>query len=242
VVINIHHFDEFIIRRHSLQECSTIFDRLWTQIASYFKDYSGKLIFEGYNEYLGGNVFNASGQLTALSRSQAYQMVNTLNQTFVTAVRNTGGNNALRPLIVSGYWTNIDLTTSPEFVMPTDTAPNSLMVSVHYVDNNMYWSNKIGGQTWQSYIKNQCEELKRAFTDKGIPVFIGETTSYYPSDKFDSSPQYKTSAECLNTVLSTLLGYGFVPVLWDTNSYFYNRTTYKINDDASAEVIKKLAK
>ena len=40
------------------------------------------------------------------------------------------GNNSERVLIVSGYWTNIDNTTAPDFVMPEDTASDRLMVSV----------------------------------------------------------------------------------------------------------------
>ena len=111
-VVNIHHFDEFIIRRNDLEHCVTIFGTLWTQIAEYFGDYPETLVFEGFNEYLGGDRFNANGDLVPQSKSDAYLSTNTLNQTFVNSVRATGGNNAERVLIVSGYWTNIDNTTS----------------------------------------------------------------------------------------------------------------------------------
>lgn len=172
-VINIHHFDEFIIRRNSTEKCSEIFTNLWTQIAEYFKDYPYTVVFEGYNEYLGGNRFNESGRLVELSEQEGFSMTNTLNQSFVDAVRATGGKNAERVLIVSGYWTNIDKTTSPEFVMPTDTVSDRLMVSVHYVDNMMYWINKIGGDDWVNYVDDQIAKLNEAFTQKNIPVFVG---------------------------------------------------------------------
>ena len=45
-VINIHHFDEFIIRRNDLDKCKEIFTHLWTQIAEYFADYPYTLVFE----------------------------------------------------------------------------------------------------------------------------------------------------------------------------------------------------
>ena len=109
-VINIHHFDEFIIRRNSLEDCEEIFTNLWTQIAEYFKDYPYTVVFEGYNEYLGGNQFDKNGKLVELSKSDAYKLTNALNQAFVSAVRATGGNNAARVLIISGYLTNIDNT------------------------------------------------------------------------------------------------------------------------------------
>ena len=240
-VVNIHHFDEFIIRRNSLEDCEKIFTNLWTQIAEYFKDCPYNVVFEGYNEYLGGKQFDESGNLVELSKSDGYALTNALNQAFVDAVRATGGNNSERVLIASGYWTNIDLTTSSQFVMPKDTVSDRLMVSVHYVDNNMYWSNQIGGQVWLGYIDSQCELLKKAFTDKGIPVFLGETTSIYPQSNFTSNPIYKTSTECLEVVLNKLLDYGFVPVLWDVNDNFYSRTEYKIKSETDRELIKKIS-
>ena len=240
-VVNIHHFDEFIIRRNSLEECKVIFNKLWTQIAEYFKDYSDYVVFEGFNEYLGGNQFNSNGILAELSRSDGYKLTNELNQTFVDAVRATGGNNAERVLIVSGYWTNIDLTTSSSFKMPTDTVDNKLMVSVHYVDNSMYWENKIGGTEWKNYSVNQCELLKSAFTDKGIPVFVGETTSSYPRSNFTGDATVTTSSEALDYMLRLITSYGFTPVLWDTPNSFFSRSNCAIKSSADAEVIKTLA-
>lgn len=241
-VINIHHFDEFIIRRNSLEDCQKIFTNLWTQIAEEFKDYPYSLVFEGFNEYLGGGQFNENGQLVEPNRADGYKMANTLNQTFVDAVRATGGNNTERVLIVSGYWTNIDLTTSAEFVVPKDTVSDRIMVSVHYVDNAIYWSNKVGGQEWLNYIDSQCELLKKAFTDKGIPVFVGETTSIYPNSNFADDAIHKESTECLEIVLDKLNEYGFVPVLWDTSNNFYDRDASQIKSESDKALIASLSK
>lgn len=240
VVINIHHFDEFIIRRNSTEESAKIFDHLWTQIAEYFKDYDYNVVFEGFNEYLGGQQFDENGTLKDVARDDAYYMTNTLNQTFVDAVRKTGGKNADRVLIASGYWTNIDNTTSEQFVMPTDSAEGKLMVSVHYVDNTMYWCNQIGGESWEAYIDDQCGKLEKAFSEKNIPVFLGETTAIYPDSNFDSSST-RTSSECLEYVLDKLTGLGFVPVIWDTNDNFYSRTEFKVKSETDAAVIKKIS-
>lgn len=240
-VINIHHFDEFIIRRNSLEDCEKIFSDLWTQIAEYFKDYPYTVIFEGYNEYLGGNQFDESGNLVELNKADGYKMTNSLNQTFVDAVRATGGKNAERVLIASGYWTNIDLTTADDFVMPKDTVEDRLMVSVHYVDNAMYWTNQIGDDKWLDYIDSQCALLKSAFTDKGIPVFVGETTSIYPQSNFSPSARYTDTSECLEIVLQKLTDNGFIPVLWDVNDNFYSRTEYKIKSEGDQKVIADLS-
>lgn len=240
-VINIHHFDEFIIRRNSTEECSKIFAGLWTQIAEYFKDYPYTLVFEGYNEYLGGNQFDKNGKLAELSKPEAYKMTNTLNQTFVDAVRKTGGNNAERVLIVSGYWTNIDNTTSPDFAIPTDTVSDRLMVSVHYVDNAMYWTNRIGGQEWLDYTDAQIELLDKAFLSKNIPVFMGETSAGYPASNFDKNAVHKDSSECLEIVLDKLTDKGIVPVIWDVNDGFYSRTECRIKSDPDRNVIKEMS-
>lgn len=240
-VVNIHHFDEFIIRRNSVEDCEKIFTRLWTQIAEYFKDYPYTLVFEGYNEYLGGNQFDENGKLVELSKAEGYRLTNALNQAFVDAVRKTGGNNSERVLIVSGYWTNIDNTTAPDFVMPEDTASDRLMVSVHYVDNAMYWSKKIGGQEWLDYTDAQIELLDKAFLSKNIPVFMGETSAGYPDSNFDQNAIHKDTSECLEIVLDKLTDKGIVPVIWDVNDVFYSRTEYRIKSDSDRKVIKEMS-
>ena len=261
-VINIHHYDEFIIRRYleagTLEECVETFKKLWTQIANYFKDYSDYLIFEGYNEYLGAGPYQrdkngdvlqdqwGNVKIADLPSDVAYKWTNTLNQTFVDAVRATGGNNAKRMLIASGYCTNIDNTTNAAFKMPTDTAKDRMMVSVHYIDNNMYWSNQIGSAYWKTYSINQLELLKKAFTEKGIPVFVGEltTSTTYAGDNgthFATNAEITDSSEVMDFMLRLVKGYDFVPVLWDINDVFYSRTQYKIKSQADADIIEKLA-
>ena len=241
-VINIHHFDEFIIRRNTKEKSAEIFKRIWTQIAEKFKDYSDYLMFEGFNEYLGGGQIDSNNEIKDLPESEGFDWTNKMNQAFVDAVRSTGGKNLKRMLIVSGYWTNVDKTTDPAFIMPKDTAKDRMMVSVHYVDNNAYWSNQIGSKFWQMYSLNQLNRLKTAFTKRGIPVFIGETTSIYGDELFDKNAIFKTTSEALDYLLRLIKGYGFIPVLWDVNDNFYSRTQCKIKSETDTEVIEKLAK
>lgn len=241
IVVNCHHFDEFIIRRHTAEECGEIFTTIWTQIAEEFKDYGYNLVFEGFNEYLGGSQFDSSGNLKDPPLKDAYEMTNVCNKFFVEAVRATGSKNADRVLIISGYNTNIDRTTQLSFKIPADTAEDRLMVSVHYVDNAMYWQKNIGSQAWLDYTDSQINLLVEAFSVRGIPVFLGETTSRYPSENFAWDAIHKDSSECLEIVLDKLMDKGFVPVLWDVCDNFYSRTNCRISDDAERKVIKKAA-
>lgn len=231
-VINIHHYDSFLIKYHEKEEVLAAAEQLWKQIASHYSSYDDHLIFEGFNESLGNQREEDNYDEDAL-----YDYINEINQTFVDAVRSTGGNNAHRPLIVSGYWTNIDKTTDARFQIPEDSAENKLMVSVHYIDNAMYWSNQIGGEAWQTYSTQQCELLRQAFSEQDIPVFVGECTSIYEDTRFANDAVYTDSAACLSWLLELAADYHFVPVLWDVSNNFYSRTEYKINSERDQEVI-----
>jgi endoglucanase len=100
--------------------------KFWTQIATTFKDYDDYLLFAGSNEVGMDNTWGTP-------QAEWVAVQNSFNQTFVDAVRATGGNNAKRHLVVQGYFTNIDITTVSNTV-PTDTIANRLFMEVHYYD------------------------------------------------------------------------------------------------------------
>ncbi len=236
VIINMHHYDAFLVTQKDKDEVLKATRTVWTQIAEYFKDYSDYLIFEGFNEALG-----SLPEGVALSEEEIYDYVNDMNRTFVDAVRSTGGNNEKRLLIVSGYWTNIDYTTKDSFILPEDSAKDRMMVSVHYIDNACYWTNTVGGQSWLDYSKSQCELLKNAFTSRDIPVFVGECTGIYDAERIEAGASVTDSSECLSTILNMAADYGFVPVIWDVNDGFYSRTECKIKSESNQTVIKEIS-
>ncbi len=236
VVINIHHYDAFLVTNKEQEEALRATEIIWKQVAEYFKDYSDYLIFEGFNEALG-----SLPEGVTLSEEEMYDYINDMNQTFVDAVRSTGGNNKNRVLIASGYWTNIDYTTKDSFIMPEDSATDKMMVSVHYIDNACYWTNQIGGQNWLDYSKAQCELLKEAFSSRNIPVFVGECTGIYDAERFEAGASVTESSDCLSTILNMASDYNFVPVLWDVNDGFYSRTECKIKSESDRNVITEIA-
>lgn len=233
VVINIHHYDQFLIEHYPQDQVLEITEGLWKQIAGYFREYPEELIFEGFNEALG-----MTGPEGQLDDERMYAFVNDMNQTFVDAVRGTGGGNAARVLIVSGYNTNIDATTNERFLMPEDTVEDRLMVSVHYIDNIFFWTNSIGNEAWLDYSRNQCELLKARFLDQGIPVFVGECTAGYPPERISWDATVTESADCLETILGMIEEYGMVPVLWDVCDQFYLRSEQRIASEKDQVVIE----
>lgn len=201
---------------------------LWTQIATAFRDYGELLLFAGLNEP------NAHDQATtdALIRYE---------QAFINAVRATGGKNATRILVVQGPST--DINRSVEFYDVTrleDSAPNALMVEVHYYDPGQfcgtwnstgstafyYWGTTnhytSHNANWgeESHLAAQFAKLKNKYTSKGYPVIIGEYAGLQrmmPSDqnqeKHDASVKlyYKRVNEYATNN-------GLIAFAWDTNA------------------------
>jgi regulation of enolase protein 1 (concanavalin A-like superfamily) len=157
----------------------------WTQIANAFATYDSRLLFAAANE---PNVDTAA----EMSELMAYY------NTFINAVRSTGGNNTSRWLVVQGPNTDIDLTDALMNTLPTDPTPNRLMVEIHYYSpwnfcgmssdetwGNMFYfwgqgyhstSNPSRNATWgeEAYLDAQFQKMTNKFVSQGIPVMIGE--------------------------------------------------------------------
>jgi len=80
---------------------------IWTQIAARFADKGQFLMFEAFNEIHDGGWCWGDNRKDG---GKQYRTLNEWNQTFVDAVRATGGENATRFLGIPGYCTNPSLT------------------------------------------------------------------------------------------------------------------------------------
>ena len=154
------------------------FAHVWTQIATRFKDYPDKLLFEAYNEILDeGNNWNFA------RNPSAYKVINSLAGTFVETVRSTGGTNSTRNLIISTYaaasggvsWTADSDQVLENLVLPKDSVEGHLMVEVHSYDPFM-WGENHGKWTaqWEKINTDMFDRLESYFISKGYPVVIGE--------------------------------------------------------------------
>jgi endoglucanase len=156
----------------------------WTQIATAFAGYDDRLLFAGANE---PNCDTAAEWTTLRS----------YYNTFISAVRATGGGNATRWLVVQGPNTNIDLTYDLVNTLPTDSASGRLMVEVHYypwrwtlMAEDASWGKMFyfWGQGYHSptmldrnstaeeeaYTDEQFQKMATKFVSKGVPVILGE--------------------------------------------------------------------
>jgi endoglucanase len=184
----------------------------WEQISRFFAGKSEKLIFEALNEETN---FENEG-----SPEKAYATLTRVNQLFIDTVRTTGGNNARRLLIVTGYTTDITKTSSPLFTLPKDTIPHRLFISVHYytpwpfsgMTEDASWGKM--ALTWGS--PSDVEELNRLFdkmkefcSRNDVPAFIGE---FGVTEKKESASRVRWMSAVMDAAQSRKM----VPVLWDT--------------------------
>ena len=135
VILDIHHDNntEFLYPSSEYHEQSKHYIKcIWEQLAERFKDYDDKLVFEAMNEpRLVGTNYEWWLNPNDASCKDSVACINELNQLFVDTVRASGGNNATRYLMVPGYCASVDGALNANFILPTDTVENHLIVSVH---------------------------------------------------------------------------------------------------------------
>lgn len=150
------------------------FEYLWKQIAEEFKNYGKQLLFEGYNEML-----DAQSTWNAPKNSSSYNVINKYAQSFISAVRATGGNNETRNLIVNTY-AAANNEAVEKLVIPTDKTKNHIIAEVHAYPNFFTWVNPTLRTIQQ--VKNDVDyiinNLKKNLIDKGTPAIIGEWGSF----------------------------------------------------------------
>ena len=157
------------------------FEAVWTQIANRFKDYDQKLIFEGYNEMLDGDrswcfaSFASSGSYNATKATDAYNAVNSYAQSFVNAVRATGGNNLQRNLALctyaacsgSGTWNSHLQDPLKNMALPNDNVNGHIIFEVHsyLATDNIY--------NCKATVDQMLRDINTYLAPKG-PVIFGE--------------------------------------------------------------------
>ncbi len=239
VVINIH-WDGGWMQPTSAQQVAVNakLTKFWTQIATNFRDSDERLLFAGTNEVMVKDVYSAP-------TAENCAVQNSFNQTFVNAVRATGGNNATRYLVVQGYNTNIDYTLSCNATMPADSAVKRMMMEIHYYDPYNFTLNTSSSiwqwgatattpsatETWanEAYTDAQFQKMKVNFIDKGVPVILGEYAASLRTE-YDPAGTYRTRWN--SYITQSAHQRGLVPMYWD-NGYPTNHQSGLFNRGAA---------
>lgn len=204
------------------------YEKVWEQIANRFKNYDDHLVFESMNEVYDGSYGNPNPEY--------YNNINAYNQIFVDTVRNAGGNNNSRYLLIPGWNTDINFTTGDcdtytmeaKFVIPNDSR---IMISVHYYtpwefcgeegyDTFYKWGDSVKKfvkpRQSETLVNRQFDKLYNAFIKNGYGVVIGEYGSNDKTSKDKSNTTYRAYfAEYVNYAAHQR---NIVTVYWD-NGY-----------------------
>lgn len=235
VILNLHYDGGWLANFPTDKEnCMEKYKRIWTQVSNAFADYSDYLVFESQNEELGWeSLWNRWGGTEG--KTDSYDLVNEINQTFVDIIRSSGGNNPQRHLLISGYNTDVELTCDSLFQMPNDPA-GRCAVSVHYytpsgfaiLEEDASWGKM--RSTWgtdddYAELNRNMDLMKTTYVDKGIPVIIGE----YGCPK--KNKEEESVRRFLSSVCEAAYSRDMCPVMWDVTDLHYNRSSCKMLDD-----------
>ena len=221
VIINTHH-EKSIYAGINDAEFKVIKNRaktMWKQIAEYFSDIDGRLIFESYNEI--DNAYD-----TWKYGDVAAEQLNELNQLFVNVVRSTGGYNGQRILMVPTLLDSELPNATGAFKLPKDVVDDRIIVTVHK------YSPKVG-----KYLDRSMQRVVNFKNSINAPVIIGEfgtKASEYDDDfRVNHAGGY----------VSIAAKYGIKTIWWD-NGYLNEYGLIDRNNFSNSKIniIKSLTK
>jgi len=231
VILNIHWDGGWLENNCTVQkqkENNAKQKAFWEQIATHLRDFDEHLLFASANE---PNVDNAEQMNVLLS----------YHQTFINAVRATGGKNSYRVLVIQGPSTDIEKTYNLMKKLPRDKVATRMMVEIHYytpwnfcgMDKDeswgkmfYYWGKNYHSATDPERNATWGEEetvdrlfglMKSQFVDKGIPVVLGEYAATRRSNLTGEALQLHLDSRAYyhKYVTQQAKKYGLLPFYWD---------------------------
>jgi hypothetical protein len=211
-----------------------------TQIATAFAGYDNRLLFAAANE---PNVHNPDEMKTLMY----------YYQTYVNAVRATGGNNTNRWLVMQSGGDTLWLNA-----LPTDPTPNRIMVEYHnytpslftIIHDDQVWGNAIyfwgpayhyasnpsRNATWgqEGDIDAGFQTLADLYVSKGIPVLIGEMAAFTTPSLTGTEATYNRASTHYwdKYVAESARAHGLSPFYWSTPGNPFDWTSGAVNDAA----------
>ncbi len=254
VLLNIHWDGGWLENNVTPEQKDAVIDKqraFWEQIATHMRDFDHRLMFASANE-------------PNCDKEEQMAVLYDYHQTFIDAVRATGGKNAYRVLVLQLPNTNMDLSKTLWTHMPTDTVDNRLMVEPHfYTPPNFcilsedaswgkmfyYWGKDYHSTiepdrnaTWgeEETVDEHMELANEMFVSKGIPVVLGEYGAPRRTTPLDLDLHLASRAYWMKYVTQKALENGILPFLWDTGDLI-NRQTYAVKDQQGLDALLEAA-
>lgn len=238
VIVNIHYDGGWLeknVTEAKKAENNARQKAFWEQIATNLRDFDEHLLFASANE---PNV--------PKDDTSAMAVLISYHQTFIDAVRSTGGKNAYRNLIVQGPSTDIEQTNALMNTLPIDKVANRMMAEVHFypyqfalMDKDADWGKMFyywgagnhsttdtdRNATWgeEAFIDEVFLSMKTKFVNKGIPVILGEFGAIRRDLTGDALTLHlKSRADFLKYVVKSAKANGLIPFYWDAGNLGVN--------------------
>ena len=262
LILSIQHSNQFFITEGKKSKDKYI--NFWRDIANEFNNYDEHLIFESMYEI---------GYLVYLNKKDNYfeDKDYYLSQDFINIIRDSGGLNIKRllivPLISSDYELSFFNVEYTEYKVPKDPY-NRIAILIYYFfpseefslyntlepvnlyDNegnsiSAYPQKEWGSSRNYKDIVSNFKNMKTIFTDKGIPVIIGEIGILN-----DYIIKNNNIEQLLYTIFSMSYEYeGILPCLWDipvTSSihekFYYNKESNQWSNWKYQNIFNKISK
>lgn len=218
VILNTHHDGHWIIPNYeNIDATNEQLGKVWTQIASHFRNYGDRLIFETLNEPRVENGGGAWGEWSG-GIPETRDCVNRANKACVDAIRATGGNNATRMLMLPTHAASADADAMRAWEAPNDD-PN-LIVSIHaYSPYRFCLTNQDadwGTDSDKQALDNLFDSIREiVMVGEGRAVVMGEWGSQNNGlgnelDRIRHAEYYSNA--CIE--------HGICPVIWDDGGKF----------------------
>jgi len=235
VELNVHHDSWQWISNMAADHDNVLarFDATWQQIAAEFRDEPRSLLLESVNE----------PQFNNASDAQKTQFMNELNTSFHTIVRQSGGGNASRLLVLPTLGCTPDQTLMDNLAAEmTSLHDHNLVATVHFYG---YWpfSANIAGTTrfdatTQQDMVDAFARMRDTFVSKGIPVYVGEFGLLsYPDYTQPDAVERGEAMKYFEQLGHEARISGVTTALWDAGSYL-NRTSFQWRDPGLFAQIK----
>ena len=225
----------------------------WEQIATTLRDFDEHVLFASTNEPWCWD-------------AEIMTILNSYHETFIKAVRATGGRNSNRVLVVQGPSGSSEYTSKLMNTLPHDPVPNKLMVEVHFYSPYPFIMGQdlpdvLAAYYWGAGNHSTIEPERNAtfgeedaviaelgmmkkFVDRGIPVILGEYGDYRRTAETNTGTpkdpeMHKRSVEYwLTFSTKTMRANGLLPFWWEVGQVFDRKNNVVKDQDMLNAIIE----
>ena len=208
-IVNTHH-DEWVSLMPDADQAliTDKLSKLWSQIAAGFRDYDDHLVLETLNEPRTTDSTEWTGGTPA-----ARMILNGYNAAAVKAIRETGGNNALRFVMIPTHGANSATQCVNDLVIPNDDPRIIISLHTYYpwaFSGDSAGTAEFGSAADLAAMNAELDRIANLTVKKGRAAIIGEWGSL---DKGNTAARV-THAQAYAAAVRQR---GLVPIWWDNN-------------------------